>query len=49
LVQASLQQEKSARMTGSILTVVVLGCAAFMAGVQGRRAATDRSKNEKEK
>jgi hypothetical protein len=35
-------------MTGSILAVVVLGCAAFMAGVHGRRAAADRPKNEKE-
>jgi hypothetical protein len=36
-------------MTGSILTVVVLGCAAFIAGVHGRRSVTDRPKNEKEK
>jgi hypothetical protein len=34
-------------MTGSIVTVLVLGCAAFMAGVHGRRAATDRPKKKK--
>jgi hypothetical protein len=36
-------------MTGSIVAVLVLGCAAFMAGVHGRRSVTDRPKNEKEK
>ena len=34
-------------MTGSIVAVLVLSCAAFMAGVHGRRAASDRPKNEK--
>jgi hypothetical protein len=36
-------------MTGSIFAVVAISCAAFMAGVYGRRAAADRPKNEKEK
>jgi hypothetical protein len=47
--ERSPRENESARMTGSIVTVLVLGCAAFMAGVHGRRAATDRPKKEKEK
>jgi len=36
-------------MTGSILAVVAISCAAFMAGAYGRRAAADRPKKGKEK
>jgi len=36
-------------MTGGILADVAISCAAFMAGVYGRRAAGDRPKTAKEK
>jgi hypothetical protein len=47
LREPSSREKESARMSGSIIAVVAISCAAFMAGVYGRRAAADRLNNKK--